>query len=111
MTTTQKMMEQMMNQMSEITSSVKSLDERLTKLEKGGSGKQTSKKSATKVSATKTSSKKKSNDSFDRSLYEAKAKELGCFNHGVVVATVENGVIVRSRKQNRDLVYKAMGLK
>jgi magnesium chelatase family protein len=40
-----------------------------------------------------------------------KAKELGCFAYGKVVATVENGKVIRTAKENRDLVYKAMGIK
>ncbi len=63
-----------------------------------------------KAKTTKAKTTKTTND-FDRSLYEAKAKELGCFNHGKVVATVENGKVVRNAKENRELVYKAMGIK
>ena len=75
-----------------------------------------SKTTKTKKAKTPTGSKAKTkttktNGEFDRSLYEAKAKELGCFNHGKVVATVENGKVVRNAKENRELVYKAMGIK
>ena len=76
-----------------------------------------SKTTKTKKSKTPTGSKAKTtkttknNGEFDRSLYEVKAKELGCFNHGKVVATVENGKVVRTAKENRELVYKAMGIK
>lgn len=46
---------------------------------------------------------------FDRSLYEATAKKLGCFAYGKVVATVVDGKVVRKAQENRQLVYKAMG--
>ena len=46
---------------------------------------------------------------FDRSLYEATAKKLGCFAYGKVVATVVYGKVVRKAQENRQLVYKAMG--
>ncbi len=70
------------------------------------------KPTGSKAKTTKTSkSKTKTNGDFDRSLYEAKAQELGCFNHGKVVATVVDGKVVRTAKDNRELVYKAMGIK
>ena len=70
-----------------------------------------SKTTKTKKSKTPTGSKAKTktNGDFDRSLYEAKAKELGCFAYGKVVATVENGKVIRTQHENRQLVYKAMG--
>ena len=58
-----------------------------------------------------TKSKAKTTNDFDRSLYEVKAKELGCFAYGKVVATVVDGKVIRTAKENRDLVYKAMGIK
>ena len=61
-----------------------------------------------KKSPKGTSKAAKSND-FDRSLYEATAKKLGCFAYGKVVATVVDGVKVRTREENKALVYKAMG--
>ena len=64
-----------------------------------------------KAKTTKKTTKSTKTEGFDRELYEAKAKELGCFNHGKVVATVENGKVVRNAKENRELVYKAMGIK
>ena len=64
-----------------------------------------------KAKSRKTKKTTKTNGDFDRSLYEVKAKELGCFAYGKVVATVENGKVVRTAKENRDLVYKAMGIK
>ena len=65
-----------------------------------------------KAKSSKAKSKTtKTNGDFDRSLYEAKAKELGCFAYGKVVATVENGKVIRTQHENRQLVYKAMGIK
>ena len=79
----------------------------------GGSTKITKAKTPTgskaKASKKTKSSKKTTNGDFDRSLYEVKAKELGCFAYGKVVATVENGKVVRTAHENRELVYKAMG--
>lgn len=78
-------------------------------------GSKTTKTPKTKTptgSKAKTSkAKTKTNGDFDRSLYEAKARELGVYNeeHGKVTATVEDGKVVRTSQQNRQLVYKAMG--
>lgn len=73
-------------------------------------GKTTKTKKAKTPTGSKAKTKTtKTNDDFDRSLYEAKAKELGCFAYGKVVATVENGKVIRTQHENRQLVYKAMG--
>lgn len=50
------------------------------------------------------------NGEFDRAKYEECAKKLGCYNeqYGKVVATVENGKVIRTAKKNRELVYAEM---
>lgn len=110
------------NQLNEVEAKVDSLSSKLDSIiamlnqpkaepqssKKTGTSKkaksQTSKKSGTSKAAKAT----KSND-FDRSLYEATAKKLGCFAYGKVVATYVDGKQVRSREENRELVYAAMG--
>ena len=67
-------------------------------------------KAGTSSKAPAKSQPKADKGEFDRSLYEATAKKLGCFNHGKVVATVENGKVIRHASDNRNLVYEAMGL-
>ena len=46
---------------------------------------------------------------FNREQYESKARELGVFYHGTVCATVEDGVVLSTRRENRNRVYKALG--
>lgn len=50
------------------------------------------------------------NGDFDRAKYEETARKLGCYNdqYGKVVATVENGKVIRTAKKNRELVYAEM---
>lgn len=87
-----------------------SLDARISALEQP---KAETKKSSKKTSArsTKKTSTKSSNG-FDRALYESTAKKLGVYNteYGKVTATVKDGKVVKTAKQNREAVYKAMGL-
>jgi len=47
---------------------------------------------------------------FDRAKYVECAKRLGCYNaeFDKVVATVENGKVIRTAKKNRELVYAEM---
>lgn len=100
-----------MELINNMNDTLKGIDKRLTALEESGkTTKKTSKKSSPK--STKKTSKKSSED-FDRSLYEATAKRLGVYNteYGKVTATVKNGRVISTARQNRDRVYKAMGIK
>lgn len=47
---------------------------------------------------------------FDRAKYVECAKALGCYNaeYDKVVATIEDGKVVRTAKKNRELVYAEM---
>jgi len=88
-----------------------SLDARVSALET--QPKAETKKSSKKTSATR--SKKtstKSSGDFDRALYESTAKKLGVYNteYGKVTATVKDGKVISTAKQNREKVYKAMGI-
>ena len=70
-------------------------------------------KPVAKAPAKGKSKAKRSNDTFDRSLYEAKAKELGVWNeeYGKVTGTWKDGKKVADAKTNRAKVYAAMGIK
>lgn len=104
---------QIMEALTAMNSRFDSIESRLSALE-------TAKQSTTAPKKTKSSSKKSapkktkssSKKPFDRPLYEATAKKLGVFNakYGKVTATVENGRVIRSAVENREMVYKAMGL-
>ena len=68
-------------------------------------------KAPKKATGAKAPSKSKGKNEWeDRDLYEAVARKLGCFSeaYGVVVATVENGKVIRNRQQNREMVYAEM---
>jgi len=88
------------------------LDARVSALEQPKADtKKTSKKSSATRSTTKKTSKKSSGD-FDRALYESTAKKLGVYNteYGKVTATVKDGKVISTARENREKVYKAMGL-
>ena len=89
---------ELMAMLNSINDTLKGIDERVTALEE--SGKTTTKKT-------------KSSGDFDRALYESTAKRLGVYNteYGKVTATVKNGKVISTARQNRDKVYKAMGIK
>lgn len=57
--------------------------------------------------------KSTTSSNFDRSLYEAKAKELGVWNaeYGKVTGTWKDGKKIIDAKTNRAKVYEAMGIK
>ena len=77
------------------------LNARITTLEKG-------KPSPKKPS--RTSKKTQPKTDFDRALYEKLAKKHGCFYKGKVCATVKDGKVIRTREQNRAIIYAEMGL-
>lgn len=90
---------------------LQSLDSRVSALE--SQPKADTKKSSKKTSARSTKkTSTKSSGNFDRALYESTAKKLGVYNteYGKVTATVKDGKVVKTAKQNREAVYKAMGL-
>lgn len=101
---------ELMAMLNSINDTLKGIDERVTALEE--SGKTTTKKTS-KKSSPKSTKKTKSSGDFDRALYESTAKRLGVYNteYGKVTATVKNGKVISTARQNRDKVYKAMGIK
>ena len=94
---------EIMELLNNINETLKGFDARITKLENG-------EKTTTKAKA-KTSSKKSDSNDFDREKYETIAKKLGVFYNGKVCATVKDGKVMATAKENREKVYKAMGYK
>lgn len=83
------------------------IEEKLDKLNGVAVKTEAPKKGKSKAKKSTTSS------NFDRSLYEAKAKELGVWNseYGKVTGTWKDGKKVVDAKTNRAKVYEAMGIK
>ena len=97
---------EVMEQLKALNEAINAMNSRIDALESKGKKSEAPKKQT----ATKSKSKSKSND-FDRALYEETAKKLGVFYKGTVCATVKDGKVLATREQNREKVYKAMGLK
>jgi hypothetical protein len=71
---------------------------------KGGTGHKAPKKGTGKRSKMKWTDKP-----FDRDDYEAKAIEMGCFHKGKVCATVVDGEVIKTRDENKEAIYRALG--
>lgn len=102
---------ELMEKMDAMLSKMESIEARLSAVE--GSSKTKSSKKTSSAPKKKTSKKSSSSDTFDRALYESTAKKLGVFNaeYGKVTATVKDGKVVKTARENRQLVYKEMGIK
>ena len=97
---------QIMEAIVGLNSRMDSFESRLDKVESARAAKKATSSKKTKAPAKKTVS---NSEEFDRDLYEKTAKKLGVFHEGKVTATVKDGKVVYSRKENRQRVYKAMG--
>lgn len=103
---------ELMEMLKGINDTLQGIDARVTALEQAKPV-PTNKKSSSKTSRKESPKKTKSSSDFDRALYERTAKKLGVYNseYGKVTATVKDGKVIATARQNRDKVYKAMGIK